>query len=680
MLLIRVVLLWFLISVHIVGGAIVFRRFFPRELPWFGFIVPGLTLFIEHFFALASLVWLLPFTALGFLWAIIDSRVNWRGLRLPTALFLIAFTFTLGLRSLRPDILASRDGIQDFCMMSCFCVGEKVPPTLNWYPPFHLSQYYILGQYGISVLTRLFGLDLGTGFNVSSALLSAFDCLIVAGTAWRISRQKIWITVLAAVLVECAANGATAYLWIMTPNFDPNAATNILTQFDNPNDHNPLWKFLHQSGAYDRRELMAPGTWSWLGSFHSTCGGQFLTLLSVWALTETLRRRRANFPWICLVGAPILTLVTSTWAFPLEFLLLAGGLFCAWYYRFFPANIRFVLMAIGGITISLTPMLLEFLTTAAYPVQGWTNNSNRTQLAEFLIMWWPIYLPWAMLIFAWPRLQPAVKIILVVLPVVLTGAEVYTIGCRLDWTGKIWGYIYCAGWAVLFPALAMRRQIFFRLMTGVLLLSSFISLVAWGQWYWRSIDWNNQEVFHLEGKGPFRWDPLRGRLLQAMSQMKNQTVLTGTSGWSFCDSPMLAAFTGNRTYITWSTICDQIVCGTTYGEAYQREKEVNNLYAGKCPNPLLFLRTHDIAAVVIYPLDHISDQVVTSLKKQLSPYYEYVDFSDPGSVNSGIFIYHPELINWPKSTLVPDSLPVPVAASAIPAASGAPVHDDVPKK
>ncbi len=656
MLLIRALLLWSIISLHVVGGAVVFRRLFPRESPWFGFIVPGLTLvlvmnFIEHLVAIPSLLWLLPFSTLGFLWALIHPKTDWKGLRLPTSIFLGAFAFTVAQHLLKPDIVAMRDGVVDLCLMSCFCGGETVPPTFNWNPPFHLSQYYVLGHYAISVLTRLFGLDIGTGFNLSSALLSAFDCVIAAAAAWVISRKRIWITILAAVLVECAATGATAYLWLTTQHFDPNRAMNLLMGKDAPTTSNPIWKWLQPSIWYDRRELMAPGTWSWLGSFHSTSGGQFLTLFSVWSLVELLRRRVSNWPWICLGAIPLLSLVTSTWAVPLEGLLLLGGLFWVWYYKLSPENFRFVVLGLVFITVLLTPMLLEFLTTAAILPSGWTDADSHTQVIEFLILWWPIYLPWFALIFFWPKLHPAVKTIIIVLPIAFLSMEFYTVGGRPDYTSKLWGYIYCIGWSALFPALAMRRAILLRCLTCLLLISSLFSFFAWSEYTWHTR--KDRDIFHLEGTGSFRCDPLRGPLLSALSQMKGETVLTGKSSDMYCESPALAAFTGNRTYITWSYFCDSVAGANTYGEAQQREKEVNEIYDGKCNNPLLFLRTHAIAAIVVYPGDNISTDVITALKRQLAPYYEYSDFSDDSNINSGIFIFHPETMLWPTGVLSP---------------------------
>jgi len=115
MLLLRALLLWSLVSLHVVGGAAVFRRLFPSESPWYGFIVPGLAVvltfnFIEHLVAVPTMVWLLPLTSLGFLWFLLRPQMNWKGLGLPTGIFLGSFAFTLTLRCLRPDLHTARAG------------------------------------------------------------------------------------------------------------------------------------------------------------------------------------------------------------------------------------------------------------------------------------------------------------------------------------------------------------------------------------------------------------------------------------------------------------------------------------------------------------------------------------------------------------------------------------------
>jgi hypothetical protein len=658
MLLLRALLLWSFISLHVIGGAVVFRRFFPRESPWFGFIVPllGFVLllnFIERMEALPSLLWLLPFTTIGFIWVLLHPRPTWRGLGLPTGVFLAAFAFTLMLRGLHPDIPTMRDGVVDLSLLASFLQGEKVPPHLIWYAPVILSHYYVFGHYAMSVLTRLFGVDVGTGFNLSSALLGALNCVLAAGTAWRVGGQKIWITILAPILMECAATGATAYLWLTTPRLDPNDAGNLLGSVDQ--NLVPLLKWLHPGFWYDRRELVAPGAWSWIGSFHSTSVGQFLIFFFGFSLVEILRRRpSSNWPWICMGAIPFFSIVTSSWAVLLEVPVLLGTFFFVWREKISPRNLRFVLLCLGGVIVLLLPGILEYLSTSAYPGGNWTHPEGRTQLLEFLVLWWPVYLPWLALIFIWPQLSSALKTLIIVLPLALLGMEFYTIAGRPDWTSKLWGYIYGLGWIVFFPAICARRGFFFRGLVGLLVISGALSFVAWSEYTCRLINWTNGDILHLEGTNFFRMDPLRSGLLPILSQMKGQTLITSRSYEMYCKSPALAAFTGNRVYVTWSYFSDTVAGADTGQGAVRREKEVNDLYDGKCENPLLFLRTHDIAAVVIYTADNIPGSVIDQLKKQLAPYYEYTDFST-APVHSGIFVYHPELMSWPAAIPAPIS-------------------------
>ena len=669
MLLIRALLLWSIISLHVVGGAAIFRRLFPRESPWVGFFVPALALviimhFIEHMVAVPSLLGLLPFTISACIWFLFHPATNWKGLRLPAGIFLAAFAFTLAQRALRPDLTAVRDAIPDLGLMASFCLGDKVPPPISWASDLPLSRYYILGHYGISVLTRLLGVDVGTGFNLSSALLSAFDYLLAAAAAWRISRQKIWITVLAPILMAGAATGATAYMWFTVTNLDPNEADDIFSGHDNPNNHSPVLQLIQDRC---RHELVPPGAWSWLGSFHSTCGGLFLVLLLVWSISEVLRRRPSNWPWICLGAVPLMTIVTSTWALPFEALLLVGAAFWIWYYQLAPQNLRVTALGLGLAAALMVPILSEYLTTNSFPDHGWTEKDCLIQHAEYLVMWWPIYLPWLALLLAWPRLSPTVKTVLLALPVALLGVDLYTVGNRYDWVGKVWCFIYGAGWVILTPALFRRRALPFRLLSLVIIASSLLSLWAWSSFVWRNTGWDYRDLLHLEGTGPFRWDPVLSTLQQNLSRLQGKTILAGKPDGGI--SPPLAAFSGNRIYIAWYGYIDTLVAGSPAPDiTMQRGLEVDDFYDGKCANPLLFLRTHDISAVVIYPDDKIGTAIVDALKTKLTPYYDYVDCraDKTDTVNAGIFFFHPEMLKWPPSVIQPPANPSPVPVLAKP--------------
>jgi hypothetical protein len=647
--LIRFCLLWSLVSLHVVGGAVLFRRLFPRESPWFGFIIPALTLvlvmnFTEHEVAIPSLRGLLPFTTLGFLWLIISPQTKWRGLRLPTIIFLASFAFTLFLRFLTPDISNVRDGIYDLQFISSFCMGQTLPVESTWIPPIKLIFYYAFGHYGSSVLIRLFGFDLGTGFNVSGALLSAWIYFLTAAIAWQISRRKRWITILAPILVACAATGSTGYLWLAIKDLDPEDTANLLTRLDDAQVHNILLHYLTPVYMYDRHELLVPGWWSWMGIFHSTSLGQFVTLVATLSITEIVRPKRSNWPWICCAASVPLMLVSSTWGFPFATLLVFVVLGWCWYKKHVPRNPRWVILGVGFFVACLTPMLLYYLTSSV-PPHGTLSPGEHTQVVEFIVQWWPIYLPWLGLLLTCRTVHPAVGIVLIVTPLAFLGVEFYTFGARFDMTGKIWGFIFCAAWATFLPAIATSRFWMFRLLFGLIVINSALSFCFWTNYYRRTINWN--DVGEMEGKGDLRFDRSKARILNALLPLKDQIITTGTSAWSFCPSARIANFSGNRDYVTWSFNCDNDMFRNGVGEGWRREVELNNFYAGKNPDPLLFLRQHNIAAVVIWPDDDIKDDVLAKLKQQLAPSYPYEDLRDVDNrdpPNCGIFLYHPNLL------------------------------------
>ena len=533
--------------------------------------------------------------------------------------------------------MSKRDGALDLSLIASFCMGQKIPPPLVLYPPVSLSHYYAFGHYGASVLTRLFALDTGTGFNLSVALVGALACVLAAGIAWHVSGRKTWITILAAFLTECGGTGASAYLALTTEHLNPNDAGVGMYE---PSDHNPIWNWLQKTAWFDRPELFAPGAWNWIGSYHSNTCGQLLILLIGLSLVELLRRRRSNWPWICLGAIPFFSVVTSTWALVLEGPILLATLFWVWRERFYPRDIRFVCLALGGLIILLLPDILEFRDTTGYPGGDWTNPEQRTPLMMFALLWWPVYLPWIALLSIWSRLSPALKALVVVLPPFLLGMDFYVVGLRMDWTGKIWSYVYLLAWSVFVPRICAERAYPFRVLTALLIFSGAVSLASWTGHAIRRIHWSTGEILQLQGTSRVTLDPLQGPILTIIAQMKGQTIIPGKSDWMYVPSPVLAAFTGNYVYVSWSYFDDVLAGGKTTGGASRREKEVNDLYEGKNPNPLLFLRANNIAALVIYPDDNISDSVVDRLKTELASQYDYKDFTD-GKTAAGVFVYRP---------------------------------------
>lgn len=656
-------MLWALVSVNIVGAAFLFRRWFPRESPWLGFIVPEIVfvlvcLFIEHLVALTLLWPLYLFTSLAAVWMIVHSRGLWRVMRLPSITFASLFAFTLLLRFLRPSIPDVRDGVPDLSLISAFLMGQPLPVDSTWIPPVKLVHYYFLEHYAASLVIRLFSVDIGTGFNICSALLSAYIYFFIAGAAWVVGRGRLVVMLLTLFLTICAGTGATGYLALTVDNLRPQQVADLYIRLQDPDVHIALWKYLTPiADPYSRHELMVPGYWGWTGCFHSASAGQLLICLCLFSLLEMTRRRSTIWPWVCMAWNPLLMLTCCSWGMPLSGLFFLAGIYSCWRRKIGPSDWRLaVLLSVAG-GICLVPMLTYMLMWASPPV-AWATGVH-TQLAEFFVQWWPLYLPWLVLIFAWKRLGPAVRISLVLTPLAFAFVETINVGQRYDMTGKLWGMIFGAGWIVFVPALIMQRGWMYRAVLALLIVGSSLSLFFWGKNYWEMT--NRDDIGHLDGYGPLRWDIRKAKILEALSQMKGQTIIPGKSSWSFCESTALAHFTQNRAYVTYSVITDFGFYTNGLGEGYKREVPVNDLYDGKCANPLVYLRQRNIAALVIYPDDDISDENVAKLKAALAPYYSYEDYRDGDPLtppNAGVFIYRPSVAGLPEQALTP-ALPYP---------------------
>jgi hypothetical protein len=659
MLAIHLGLLWCLVCVHIVGAACLFSRLFRRESPWFGFVLPALALvlvmnFIEHGVGFSTLRWALPVTFLGLLWTIVSPGNNWRQLWLPTSVFLVAFTFTLFIHALKPDVEAVRDGRLDTHLIADYSMGSTLPPVSTWEAPFKQKDYYSFEHYAASVMGRLMGFDLGTGFNLAGSLLSAFIFFMIAAIAWRLGGQKVWIVCACVLLTASAMTGSTAYLWLFAPNNNnPDDTTNLLNRTNDAGIHSPLAHLLPRiDGCYDQRELLVPGYWGWIGSFHSTVAGQFLTLLAVYCLVEMVHRRRTNLPWVCGLGVCLLMLVCSSWGLPfIGLLFLCGAGWCI-ARRIYPRNFPAVCMGWGAIALCMTPLLSYFLQQDT-PGVGPIQPHEHAQIFEWVLQWWPVYVPWFALLFFWRKLSPATLIVMVMLPLGLLGMERYSIGDRLDMSGKMWGFFFGAAWAVLIPSMASIRAYWMRGILALFLVSGGLSMCFWVDYTHRTLQGDDQ--WHIDGLGDLRSDSVKGRLLNVLSTFNHRLILTGKCLWAYNESPSLATFSHNYDFIADDFDCDQHFNDYNFGEGSRRAAAINAIYDGKNPHALAYLRDHRIMALVVWPDDQISNDTLTKLKVQLAPDYWYQDCrnsdASPTDPSAGLFLMiSPGMSNIPLAT------------------------------
>jgi hypothetical protein len=680
MLILQVLLLWLIVSALMTGGAMLFHRFYPEDSPWLGFLVPPLAFvalfnFLEHLVALPGLLILLPLLLGGTLWMAVAGNYFKPALILPTAVFLACFAFTLGVRCIAPDIMATSDGVSDLNMINNFLQGQTLPPPDTWMPPFHFVFYYDLQHYAASLVERLLGVDIGHADNVSHALLNALIPLAAAGAAHRLSGEKLFATLATPFLILCASTGSAAYLVLICHSTDVWLSADLSSGMVKPPDANPIWGWLandlpaalhgktpDQILDHQTLRLQVPGFWTWRDEYHANASGHLLTILSVLVVAELAAARRTTWPWVLGAIMPMLAATASAWALPITTLLCWAMLPAAWYLGRRPAALNASLWTLFGSVVLLWPAFFDVTSNPHVPDITWIDPLDRVPPLEFLVQWWPIILLWicgacilaptlraialerragavmtarASLRHTLSEHGPSVGLgwFLIVVPLMLGWIETVTIESRYNMIEKMWGYTWAVGLVGLFPIIASRVNPFFRLVSIILVAYSSVSLYAFlhnitgGSW--------DAATFHLEGDRYLTHDDQKKRLLDVFGQYKRAVFLTGVCDYCYYESPALATFTGNQSYSAWYWFESN---ANNPDEAQVREKQNNDFYSGAMTDRLEFLRNKNITGVLIWPGDNITDDALAKLKQDLAPDYDYIDCKGEGSANAGVFV------------------------------------------
>ena len=658
-----------MVSACILGGAVAFRSLFPQESPWFGFLVPSLAVvillnFIEHMIALPSLLLLAP-VLLGFtMWSLFSRRFYKEGLLLPGVIFLASFAFTFGVRCIQPDIAYTSDGLADLTKINNYCHGDVLPPMDTWLPPYRYEWYYSLQHYAASIVKRLFDIKIGVAYNVSHALLSALTCVAAAAAAYRISGGRVWVTLVVPFLIESAATGSSAYIQLTMRGggHEPSLwlADNLAGAYDDlahNSPDNPLWSLL-ASPHHERLELQVPGFWSWRDEYHANASGHLLTLFAIFVIAELSALRNAVWPWVMAALIPIVAVVASSWALPLTVLLCGSAAVYAYGQGRRSADLRLTTLILGGGLLLLWPAFYDVTSSPEVPSIIWTTHDEAAPFWEFVIQWWPVGILWIYGCFIFRELPSALRCVIVIVPLMLITLEWITIEGRYNTVEKMWGYTYGAGLFALFPLVATRPGIVGRGITFLLLISATISMRGWlldlghrmplGKW--------PAANFHLQGDAYLQSDPQKKRIIEVLSQWKNETFLTGKSiSFNYYESPAPQVFTENRSFSTW-TYFESVANYQEVAEA--REKLNNAFYDGTMPNRLQFLESNNIRGVMIWPDNQISDADLATLTKDIDAGYQYIDCRDGGPNNAGVFLRRETVL-----PAAPVSEPAPAPAS-----------------
>jgi len=689
MLLLRAIVLDLLVCFHVVGAAVLFKRLFPRESTWLALILPTLGVmcvcnFVEHFIALSSLGWLLPVTLGLFFFALASpgswsgygiklSPLSWDELRLPLILFLVVFQWAFFLKCLYPEITNNTEGVADMARVLDFSLGDKLPPTDSWCPPYDHGGYYTFQHYGASLLKRLFSLDVGTGYNMGYTLLNTLTLVVGAGAAYAMGGRRAWVAV--GVLLVLLANFPGSFLFVFLHNPihpDTRLSIDIGDDWDNPARNNFFaWIFEPLRKQYPDPpynppvlRLFTPAFNTYFPEFHANLGGHFMTLTTILAANEANRKEPSNWGWILLLTLPLLTILTATWFFIVVTVFCGGCFLSLLLAGRRPESWTFTLIGVGFANMLIWPSVNTLL-AGSYPVPfHWTAWRDYTPFWEFVIQWWPVLLPWFLLLFAWPWLSGLARGIHLLVPPLLLFIDAATFSDRGLTVEKMWGAVYGASLVTFLPLIFIQRNWVCRLVTVFYIFISVLFFMSWAKTDIYDPDIYTTIALHLKGDTVLQNNPQKKRMLQVLKRLHAQTVLAGRSAWSYSQAPSMVGFSENRCYIAW--FAQEYQCGHG-GEAEYRDQMSNEFYDGKMADPLPFLRSNDIAAILIYPEDDVKqcipDAILQKLKTQLASDYYYIDCKMGAPNNAGVFLRLPGAVALPISAppvVVPLPAPMPI--------------------
>jgi hypothetical protein len=458
-------------------------------------------------------------------------------------------------------------------------------------------------------------------------------CLHVVGAAAHSITGKKWIAVVTVIVLQAGSTGSVPFLFFHGHGSDYALSTSLNTAWDDPSRNPFTWICAHDK-YHPILTLVSPMYALWWEEFHATLGGSFMTMAALLACSEVLKAERANWPWVLLFLLPMAAIITSTWFFPIILIFCAGSAGLALLNGRRPEDARWVGVAAAVGLVLLWPSVDSILSSSARQDVFWTKPEDHTPLWMFALQWWPVFIPWFFLCFVWDRLSLMGRWVHGALPVLWIAVEFVTFGTRSLTTEKMWGQLYGIGLVVLFALVFTQRGLLFRVLTVGLLLFSFGCFGMWMKYvFYDPIDGHN--FAYLEGDYYVNDDPQTKRLLEVLRQLHGQTILPGRSYWAYNYAPSIIGFSENRCFVAYTYQETQVGHGD---EADYRDAMNNRFYAGKMADPLPFLRCNKIRAVLIWPEDAISDDLLKRFQQELAPDYTYVDCRAGGTNNAGVFM------------------------------------------
>lgn len=685
-LLISLGLLW----LHLAAASLIISRCLP--FPWaitrvLAILLPVLALFFfEHFCGLGRLQWLWPISsgvALLVLWAFQDELRNkvWREAELA---FALCFGWALLWKLLMPAIFPTSERVTDMYFMANYVAGDTLPPLDHWFAGYRFNFYYSFQHYGGALLARWFDWDLGFAYNIAFALVLGMALAL----AWHVVRSFLpqpQQAISRYLLIAALAFGGTGVSPFVRLLVDP--GPNL-----RPDSGDEMWASARFIGNYDARVNTALGkAWFgppnplpepnfqvrelplenfgyhfYMGDYHPPLGG-FLLLFLMLALMQTLylaarpseggknqtepqteqdvSRERITHALLALCGP--LMLVTNTWVLPMLALLLLAWLVWRYWQK---QALHWSALLFGGVLglVLIYPFLNNFIAQSLHTPIRPVAGIDRTPLAGFLLVMWPLLILFILNIWEAKRNQFALWCALTFLVMMLVGEFMYVddpsaarherTNTTMKWWGWMWsGALLTCGALALASSNVWRRRV---AQLVLLLLCSYGINTARLLWH---VDHSN--AGRLSGKEWFTQDAAVKNTVDHLALSEKGVVLENWLGDSYTNQTLYALYSGQRSLLGWP----HHVSLWRNGQAsvWQLNQEIRDFYLYRNTQPLEWLLRNKVRYIVWGRPEAIHAHW-PQIDAAITSHYAWREFTAAGSGKVGVWERRAQVFTAPE--------------------------------
>jgi hypothetical protein len=639
-----------------------------------GLLVVILALFfIEHFIGLGRLHWLFPFTVITGTWLLWKEKYRAGNLEYWHAefVFVLAFLYGFFWRYSFPDISPSSENITDLFFISNYYPGDRLPPIDNWNPPQVFNYYYAFQHYAAALLGRVFNLEIGVCYNISSALIAALPLSL----AWSLSGYYIQRTGFRLLLVCTLALGGTgispilhiAYKSPEITNLTNNNAqleyrhniqnysfNNIISSarligsgMDNQRKSDPRVVrtvadvVLPVTERADGKPLMVLplenfGYQFFLGDYHPPSGGFYLLLLAIALiiLVENNKQPRTSQALLTLL-VPVM-MITNTWTFPLLVLLIIGWLI----FRLFNKQpIDWIALFAGGVAGSflIYPFLFGFTANSLATPLKFVTSGMHTPISRFLAMHWPILLVLFFGFFEKKYRRLSLSLSVTWLCLLVLSEFVYVDDPtadkyeRTNSVMKWWGWIQ-TGVVVSLGAMCLGSSVkWVRWATFAVFMTINIIAIDLAR-YWLYSDKPNQGK--LAGHHWYTQDPTNRMMFEFLKASPKGVVLESIISNALSNTSIYGIFNDKPVLLGWP-----LHLATWHGvtpRVWILKDEIDAFYKGEKADSLEWLAGNKVKYIVFNPTDN--NNKFDAINNLIKSEYQWHEFNHSRQRHTGIWV------------------------------------------